>query len=86
MAGISLIHTHKKNRHIFNCMFGLIVCLFVFSNIVAELMFLHCFCLQINLETTCLAVHLVLINSGAENELWNADFCEYRRNVRFPCE
>lgn len=42
MAGMSLIHTHKKNHQIFNCMFGLIVCLFVFfSNMFAELMFLQ---------------------------------------------
>lgn len=65
MAGMSLIHTHQiKNHHIFNCTFGLIVCLFVSSNIFAELMFLHCFSLRINLETTCLAVHLVLVNSS----------------------
>ena len=54
-------HTHKKDHLIFNCMFGLIVCFF---NIFAELMFLHCFSLQINLETTCLAVYLVLVNSS----------------------
>ena len=67
MAGMSLIHTHtKKNHQIFNCMFGLIVCFFVFFffNIFAEPMFLHCFSLQINLETTCLAVYLVLVNSS----------------------